>query len=127
MIPPHSDARVAEQAGFPARTLTGVCLLARAVSRLGRELELDLASVRRLAASFTAPVFIDAAEVRLRLRFWEAPAAALAAGGGRGAFFEVLVPAAAQGAAWKHAIRSGFVEWGSAESPAGSPGTASRL
>ena len=54
MISPHSDARVAEQAGFPARTLTGVCLLARAVSRLGRELELDLASVRRLAASFTS-------------------------------------------------------------------------
>ena len=56
MISPHSDALVAERAGFPARTLAGACLLGRVVSVLSGLLDFRLQSVRRVAASFAAPV-----------------------------------------------------------------------
>ena len=103
MISPHSDARVAEQAGFPARTLTGVCLLGMAVSALSRELGFGLENVRRIAAGFAAPVYIDTQDVEVGLRFWQE--------GQRSAvFFEVLLPADEEGRR-KQAIRSGFVEW----------------
>lgn len=107
MISPHTDARVAERAGFPARTLTGVCLLARAVSELSRTLGFSLAAVRRVTASFAAPVYIDTDPVDLLLRFW--PSTSLPAG--RSAlFFEVRLPEQDDGSS-KDAIRSGYIEW----------------
>ena len=104
MISPHSDARVAEQAGFPARTLTGVCLLGMAVSALSRELGFGLESVRRIAAGFAAPVYIDTQDVEVGLRFWQEEQR------GSAVFFEVLLPPEEDGRR-KQAIRAGFVEW----------------
>ena len=117
MVSPHTDALVAEKAGFPARTLTGVCLHGRVVSALSDMLEFHLQSVRRIAASFAAPVYIDT-DVELILRYW--PASERCA-----FFFEVLLLEAEEhakevvcslGVGSDHskrqrAIRGGYVEW----------------
>ena len=105
MISPHTDAAVAEKAGFPARTLTGVCLLGMAVSQLSKSYGFDLASVCRVAATFAAPVYIDTEQVELSLRFWAAP------GEGGALFFEVLQPAEGEDAEGKSAIRGGYISW----------------
>ena len=117
MVSPHTDALVAEKAGFPARTLTGVCLLGRVVSALSDTLGFHLRSVRRIAASFAAPVYIDT-DVEVILRWW--PACARCA-----FFFEVLCLEAEEHAKEvvcsldvgidhskrQRAIRDGYVEW----------------
>ncbi len=74
-----------------------------AVSALSHELGFGLENVRRIAAGFAAPVYIDTQDVEVGLRFWQE--------GQRSAvFFEVLLPADEEGRR-KQAIRSGFVEW----------------
>jgi hypothetical protein len=105
--PPASPHCAAGQAGFPARTLTGVCLLARAVSALRRALGFGLAAVRRVAAAFAAPVYLDDAAVALGLRWWVAAADS----SGSAVFFEVLLPTDEKGRR-RQAIRGGYLEWG---------------
>ena len=124
MISPHSDALVAERAGFPERTVTGVYVLGRVVSALSQALGLRVVRVQRLAAVFTAPVFIDATAVEVTVRFWLRPEGRSGrqqcddGGAGAGVFFEVEQPAAAVGGAAKRVIKGGYVAWGSARGQA---------
>lgn len=108
-INPHTNVDFANRAGLPARTLNGLCVLAYALSPIletvqGLRRADSWPIVRRIACTFTSPVYVDYEDTNLNLRILSSGPAEDERVGSFIVLFEVIATSGAT------VLRDGYLE-----------------